>query len=140
MTVQEIEYRTPNGLHDAYLFALSIDYDLNVLRLDINWLIGVPDGKTYEDREAYRRGLLIVNNLKYCVVEAPDKRNMKGASYIDGFQTRAEDIKRCGLPEITDGVFRHSIFVGEWNSFIHFAGTSAEISPTALLVREIGAE
>jgi hypothetical protein len=128
---------TPNGLHDAYLLRLAVDFEQRVLRLDLNWLVGSPDGETDEEREGFKLGALIIKDLEYCVTEAPAGQGCKGyrdgPSYIDGFETRAIDIERCHLPEVSQDTFRHSIFVGEWNSFIHFAGTSAEVEPAALI-------
>ena len=140
MTIEEVVDQTPNGLHDAYLLKVNVDYRERTLRLDLNWLIGTPPGETDEEREGYREGALFVHGLQYLVVESPASvEGYEEPSYIDGFVTRPQDIERTSLPPISKTAFRYSIFVGEWNSFIHFAGTSAEVSPADLIVREIRA-
>ncbi|HEV2644763.1 MAG TPA: hypothetical protein VGU46_00205 [Acidobacteriaceae bacterium] len=140
MTMEEIVYRTPNGLHDAYLLNLDANYREQVLRFDLNWFVGIPDGSTEEEREGFREGTLIVRGLKYLVIESPTKaKGYEEPSHIDGFVTRPEDEIRMSLPSIAEGGFRYSIFIGEWNSFIHFAGTSAEVTPADLIVREMRA-
>jgi hypothetical protein len=140
MTIEEIMYRTPNGLHDAYLLNLDVDYRARTLNLNLNWLIGVPEGKTEEEREGYLEGTLVVHGLQYLVIESPVTiRGYEEPSYVDDFVTRPQDIERTSLPSVGEAAFRHSIFVGEWNSFIHFAGTSAEVSPASLIVREMRA-
>jgi hypothetical protein len=135
--MKEIELRTPNGLHDAYLLSFVVDYETRTLQLYLNWLVGTPDGETEEAREGYRRGTLTISDLQYFVIEAPGAASGTDApSAIDGYETRPHDIERCSLPALSELTFRHSIFVNNWNSFIHFAGASAEIDPLNLLVRK----
>ena len=137
MTIQEVLDRTPNGLHDAYLLGISTNYPERTLRLEINWLVGFPEGKTHEEREGYRLGSLLIRGLRYCVVEAPQLGNGEEPDQINGSETKPEDIERCKLPDVDDGVFRYSIYLYYWESFIHFAGTSAEVIPADLLAREM---
>ena len=134
--MEEVQYRTPNGLHDAYLLGLSVNYRKQVLSLELNWLIGTPDGGTEEEREGYQEGTLNISGLQYFVVESP-RCELDEPSYIDGFATRVSDIEQSALPDIPSNCFRHSLFVGESNSFIHFAGASAEVLPASLIVREM---
>lgn len=135
MTMKELEYQTPNGLHDADLLGLSVDYVKQTLTLDLNLWIGSLDGKTDEEREGRREAQIIVRKLKYCIIEPPDRDGAIGE--IDGFETPAHDIERLGLSPVGAETFRHSIYVDGWNSFIHFAGDSAELVPADLIVREM---
>jgi len=130
MTMEEIEYRTPNGLHDACLLAQSIDYKERTLTFSINFFVG-------EGESVYKRGTLTIHNLEYCVMEAPEAKNPMGrTSPFYGFPTGADEIQRCGLPDVPSGTFRHSLYMHDWTSFIHFAGTDAEVVPTDLIVRD----
>jgi hypothetical protein len=135
MTIEGVLDRTPNGLHDAYLLNISIDYRECVLRIDLNWWV---ESEIEEVREAYREGTLIISGLQYLVAESPaNGSSVDEPSHIDGFATRASDVTRASLPDLSGGASRYSIFVGKWNSFIHFAGTSAEVIPADLIVREM---
>jgi hypothetical protein len=134
MTMKEVEYRTPNGLHDAYLLGLSVDYVKQTLTLDLNWAACLHDGTNREERCVYKQGQLIIRGLKYCVIEAPDGE----MDQINGFETKAEDIERMRLPDVGSDVFRYSIFVLGWYSSIHFAGDHAEVVPADLIVRGMG--
>jgi hypothetical protein len=137
MTIEEVLNRTPNGLHDAYLLNISVDYRECVLRINLNWWVGVKS-EIEEVQEAYREGTLIISGLQYFVAESPaNGSSMDQPSDIDGFVTRASDVMRVSLPDLSSGASRYSIFVGKWNSFIHFAGTSAEVTPAELIVREM---
>jgi hypothetical protein len=136
--MEEVAYRTPNGLHDAYLLGLSVDYKERILRFDLNWWTGDLSGDVEEVRESWRLGTMVIEGFLYLVVESPaEGSTVDEPSYIDGFQTRESDISRALLPSIPDDSFRYSIFVGDWNSFIHFAGASASVVPSDLIVREM---
>ena len=138
MTIDEIDYRTPNGFHDAYLLGFSVDYRKQTLELDLNWLIGIPEGKTTEEREGYLEGTLTISGLQYFVMDGPD-RVLDEPSHIDGFRTRQTDIEVSKLPSIPSDCFRYSLFIGVSNAFLHFAGKDAEVSPPSLIVREMKA-
>jgi hypothetical protein len=125
----------PNGFHDAILLGVSVDYRESVLRMNLNWWTGHLDSEIEEVREAYREGIFIVTGLQYFVVESPAKgSSVDEPSYVDGFKTRDSDIARASLPDLNGEASRYSLFVGEWNSFIHFAGTSADVLPVDLMV------
>jgi hypothetical protein len=140
MTIEELLSRTPNGVHDAYLLNLDVDYRKAALRLVLKWWIGDLHSEIEEERERCQEGTLTVHGLQYLVIESPGAvAGYEEPSYIDGFVTRPQDITRTSLPSIADDAFRYSIFVGDWNSFLHFAGTSAEVTPADLIVREMRA-
>jgi hypothetical protein len=133
MTIEQVVNQAPNGLHDAYLLKLDVDYRERVLRFNLNLWVGNLDSSVEQEREAFREGNLIVRGLEYLVIESPTNsdgyRAYQGPSHIDGFITRQPDIERVSLPPVPENASRYSIFVGEWNSFMHFAGSSAELDP-----------
>ena len=136
--MEEIEHLMPNGLHDAYLLGISTDYKQRTLRLELNWLVGSSAEETHGQRFHYQPGSLLIHGLRYCVVEAPLHGDGAEPDQINGFETGRDEIERCNLPDVNEDVFRHSLYVGYWTSFIHFAGTSAEVIPAGLIVREMG--
>jgi hypothetical protein len=129
VTIDEVISGTPNGFHDAYLLSISVDYRERILRINLNFCwTGDLNSEICEVQEAYREGTFIVSGLQYFVIESPAKgSSVDEPSYIDGFKTRASDVIRASLPEVADDTFRYSFFVGDWNSFIHFAGALADI-------------
>jgi len=136
VTIDEVISGMPDGFHDAHLLNISVDYRERTLQIDLNWWTG-EESEIEEVREAYREGALIVSGLQYFVVESPENRTLKDKpSDIDGFKTRDSDITRASLPHVSSDAFRYSFFVGDWNSFIHFAGTSAAVLPADLFVRK----
>jgi hypothetical protein len=137
VTIDEVIFGMPNGFHDAYLLSISVDYRECILRINLNWWTGDLGSEIEEVREAYREGTFVVTGLQYFVVESPaNGSSVDEPSHIDGFATRTSDVIRASLPDVSSEVFRYSFFVGEWNSFIHFAGTSAHVSPTDLFAKQ----
>lgn len=139
MTIGQVVDRTPNGLHDAYLLGISIDYGLRTASFRINWDVGTVEPAATTE---FKEGMLSVSGLQYLVIEPPWRDDRYEAptygydepSYIDGYVTRDDDVQRLNLPAISPNSSRYSLFVGAWNSFIHFAAESTEIKPQELLI------
>jgi len=144
MTMEEVEYRTPNGLHDAYVKGFSVDYETATLSLEIEWFVEVLKEETAEQKSIWQRGTLVIKGLEYLVIEPPRNGlrdlNDFAPDQMHGYATTSDEVASKGLPDVSGNAFRHSLYLGYWESFIHFAGTSAEVSPAELLVREMGAE
>ncbi|HZI88193.1 MAG TPA: hypothetical protein VFD48_15275 [Pyrinomonadaceae bacterium] len=128
MTFEEIQDSLPNGLHDAGINSITVDYleRKAIFHLEI-WTADLED----EDPETYRLATLSFMPFLYCVVEPPDPRYpfaTEGPSRIDAGSYRSEDTElgqlRASLP---DGAFACWFFINSWNSFIHVAALNAEI-------------
>jgi hypothetical protein len=86
--MEEVAFMTPNGLHDAYLLGLSVDYKERILRFDLNWWTGDLSSDIEEVRESWRLGTLVIEGLLYLVMESPTEGSaVDEPSDIDGFQT-----------------------------------------------------
>ncbi|SNT27968.1 hypothetical protein SAMN05421770_106281 [Granulicella rosea] len=133
MTMEELSNRLPNGLHDAYLLGLNVDYTKCELRLELKLDVSAyPQGNP-----DYSVGTVLIRGLRYLVIDGPPPiapGDTSKLSYIDGIETRPWQIDSSHLPPVGDAVFRYSIFMGDWNSYMHFAGESAEIEPGDLLL------
>ena len=71
MTLEELENTLPNGLHDAEVVRISVDYELRILALDVDVWVGDMD-EAPEKREAYRKGLIEISGLLFLAMEPPD--------------------------------------------------------------------
>ena len=128
MTFEEIQDSLPNGLHDAGINSISLDYLHRKVIFDLKiWTSDLED----EDPETYRRATLSFAPFLYCVIEGPDPRYpfaTAGPSRIDAGSYKSEDAElgplRASLP---DGAFVCWFFVNNWISFIHVAALNAEI-------------
>ena len=128
MTLQELEDSLPNGLHDAEIQQIAIDYQKRTMIVDLSVFVGDVDAPM-EKREAYREGTLVISGLQFAVIEPPDSRYpfaTPGASRIDACDmTKKLDLGL--LQSLPKGSFVRSLFVDDWNAFVHIAALGADI-------------
>lgn len=128
MTLEELENSMPNGLHDAEMRRVCIDYQQRTMTIDMYVFVGDVDAPL-EKREAYREGSLMISGLQFAVIEAPDARYpfaSPGASRIDSCDMR-KNLDPTLLQALPQGSFVGCLFVDDWNAFVHIAGLNAEI-------------
>lgn len=131
MTLDELYKTLPNGMHDAVVHSITVDYSKRQARFDISVWVGDLDSKDSEAREAYRDGELVLNDVGYYIVETPDPtypyygiENITiDTGNIDSLN-KPIDVK---LPPAQEGMLVNWIYVYEWNSFIYVASRSAEL-------------
>ncbi len=63
MTLEEIENSLPNGLHDAEISNLNIDYISREVKFELKIWTGELSSKNIEEREAYRKACLTLSNF-----------------------------------------------------------------------------
>jgi hypothetical protein len=132
MTLQEIENSLPNGLHDAQIRRVDIDYEKRIVQFSLVLWTGDLSSEEESAREAYQEGELTIKDFIYCVIEPPDPTYpYAGASTITigaGSATEEPIKTKTTLPqELPEGAFAYWFFVNEWNSFLHIAGMDASI-------------
>jgi hypothetical protein len=129
MTLEDVENSLPNGLHDAELYRLQVDYPRGTLQAELAVWIG-DMGDPSEKRERYRRGRIEITGLVFLIMEPPDSRYPVQKSTkltIDGCDQR-QSLSAALLNALPENSFFRSLWVGEWNAFIHIAGTGAKFS------------
>jgi len=128
MTLEELEDLLPNGLHDAELHRFVVDYPSRMLTIDLAVWVGDVD-QPRELREAYRDARIRVSGLHFLVSEAPDPKypfqNSKELT-IDGCDVK-ERLNKDLLEALPADVFVRSLWVSEWNAFMHIAAKDASI-------------
>ena len=128
MTLTDVDRELPNGFHEAYLLRLTADYAKATLTLDLNLLMGTPDGRTREERERYKLGRIRITGLCWCIMAPPDSilnGNPRGFRIDAGPVSDLELPPK--LPALPPGVFSWWFFVSEWNTSIYVAGRSASL-------------
>ena len=116
----------PNGLHDAFLRTLTIDYTSARATLALNIWVGDASAATEAEREAYRPVTLSVSGLLWCIIESPESQDEVTAEglWIDG--GLLSDLKeKPNIPTVLGDAPTLWIYVREWNSFIYLAGREA---------------
>ena len=127
MTLDELDGLLPNGLHDAYLQTVAINFTDRTVRLDLDIWVGDD-----EEREAYRRAQVTLSGVLFWVSEPPEPLSpflSPGPLWIDaGPLTDKIPKKQSSLPPVPQGVFVNWIFVRDWNAFIYVAAEEASLT------------
>jgi hypothetical protein len=131
-TLREIEDQLPNGFHDAELETIAPDLAANSVSLQLRIWIGDLYAATEEEREAYRKATLRLNDLVYFVIDPPGPNGKWDRD--DGVCLDAGDATEDASPTaprplapLLSGAFAHWFFVSDWNSFIHVAARGASL-------------
>jgi len=129
MTLEELENTLPNGLHDAEVQRLDVDYAQRKVTFELAVWVG-DMGDPPEKREAYKSGRLEITGLIFLVMEPPDPRypfRISSKLTIDGTDARKSlDVELLAtLP--ADSFFR-SLWVNQWNACLHVAAKHAEMT------------
>ena len=136
MTLAEIESLLPSGFHDSHLRRVAIDYEQSGVLLDISLSVGDPDGPS-EQRDNYREASIRISELVFLSIQPPDSKyafdSKKELWIVDGYDTRStpqvlELVDADLVKRIPQDAFLYSFFVSDWNSFIHVAARSAELT------------
>jgi len=127
MTLEELERTLPNGLHDAEVQGIAVDYRQRKLTLEVAVWVG-DMGDPPERREAYRNGRIEISGLLFFVMEPPDPKYPFQTSglTVDGCDMR-ENLDIELLRSVSADSFFRSFWVNEWNAFIHIAAKSADL-------------
>ena len=127
MTFDELTASLPNGVHDAELEKVEVDFTKREARLQLDLWVGDD-----EDKEAYRRGLVTLTGVLFWVCEPPDPGYPFGrpeSVRIDGGPLSKDFPNRQpALPPVPPNVFINWLFVNEWNAFIYFAASDASLT------------
>ena len=128
MTLEEIENSLPNGLHDAEVRALLVDYERHNVTLQVSVWIGNMDDPP-ERREAYKEAKLEIREFSFVIMEPPDGEYpyaRPGTLCVDGCDLR-KNIPAKLLRSLPENHFFRSLWVNEWNAFVHIAARDASI-------------
>lgn len=128
MTLEEIAATLPNGLHDAYLIRLDLDYRGATARLALDVCVGDPEAGDKADRERMRLAEIVLQELVFAVIEPPDVRGLYPIS--DRLRIDLDDVPeevRQRLPSVPCDAFMARLFVSPWNAFIILAARDAAL-------------
>lgn len=132
MTLIDIEESLPNGLHDAKVRRVEIDYENRTVRFSLLLWTGDLSSDDEATRERYEKGEITISDFIYCVIEPPDSTYpfLNASSITIGAGSAKEDPIKTETPlpqELPEGAFAYWFFVHEWNSFIHIAAMDASM-------------
>jgi hypothetical protein len=125
MTLEQLQRSLPNGLHDAVLTGLRVDYVTRSAVLEID--IDVSPASDVSAAVSCRPARIVFSGLQFVVIDPP------GPAY-DGFAPSTIDAGegqpstyRCELPPLKGDAFLCWIFVSRLNAFIRIAAEDVEL-------------
>lgn len=127
MTLEELENTLPNGLHDADVQGITVDYAQRKVTFDLAVWVGKMEDPP-ERREAYKSGRIEISGLLFLVMEPPDPKYpfTRTGLTIDGCDM-SKNIGGKLLESLPADSFFRSFWVNEWNAFIHIAAKNAAL-------------
>ena len=125
MTLDELESKfLPNGLHDAELVALCVDYASLKMILDVNVDMSEPPVPAPD----YKAARITFSEVQFVIVDppGPGQTAIAALPMIDSGSGEPE-IAPTTLPPLRPDCFLSWIFVTDWNSFIRIAAKDTAI-------------
>jgi hypothetical protein len=130
MTLDEFDQRYPNGLVDAEITALTLDYRNRIAELRLNLRCNSPDSPNSGE---YAQAVLTLQKFYYFSIESPEPDHLYPVRPKITVEELPEDPERFPLfeyvkPMLPAGAFSGRFYVHDWNSFIHVAAPTAAFS------------
>ena len=127
MTPSELLTTLPNGLHDAFLRDLRLDFRRGEARLHLEFWVGDLEAPDESLRETRRAGILLLSGLASVTTEPPGPDHPfsdEDGLWVDGdFGGYPGD-----PPPPDDGLIRLWLFVQTWNARMTFTCTGLALS------------
>ncbi len=123
MTLEQVEQSLPNGLHDAQIQQLRIDYERAEIVLRLRVLIGLPD-EPPPDRHQYATADLTFRGLQLFATEFPHPESAfrhPGAVWFSYERTPPGTFPPPLAQKLAPELQSYSLFIREWLSHIHIA-------------------
>jgi hypothetical protein len=118
------------GFHDASLHKVHLDYDARAVSAEFKLFVGNPEGKTDEERERTRLGILNLEGLAFWSIDSPGNDDIKrwGPLWLTHDclleESSTETGKRLSSLLGTD-MFAWCMFFSDTNSFGYCAAKEA---------------
>lgn len=131
MTFEELDSKFPNGLDDAEITYITVDYAKRTAKFQFNMRGNLPESP---DRDVYSKAVLTTHDVHYLSIEPPDAEHLFGTKRqkitVDGLPEDANSFPlfKQLSPKMPSEAFFCRFFVHDWNSFIHIGASSAEFS------------
>lgn len=128
--LEQIEKSLPNGLHDAEIRKLTMDYENARLVLSVSVLTGIPS-QPYPDREACRSAEISFLQVQFYSVEYPQAgssfRHPGNVSF--SYENTPPDQLPVGLLDVLPPeTLCYSLFIRDWLSHIHIGAGEVAFS------------
>lgn len=122
MTLEQVDSSLPNGLHDAKIIAVTRDFRMGLLRMEVYVLVALP-GDPEEDK-AYRRGILEFHGPLFFTVAMPENERilgLVGSVWFVWSRMERHDFPDKIAVALPAHALCYSLYVLEWESCIQVA-------------------
>jgi hypothetical protein len=136
MTLEELENTLPNGFHDAAIKSLSIDYEKSVMSMELSLCVGLPDDPAPQ-RDAVRDARISISGIAFVTIDPPEPDadynfiSPREITIVSTFATGAipgrKIVNQKLLDRLPSGTFAFSLFVINWNSYMHIAAKNCSV-------------
>ncbi len=130
MTLEQVEGSLPNGLHDAQIQQLVVDYEHSRLTLRVFVLVGLP-GQPRPDRDSYRLGEILFQKLLFFSIDPPQVGSafqQPGSVWFSYERTAPEGTPAAVRQTLSPATQCYSLFVHDWLSHIQIAADEVSFS------------
>jgi hypothetical protein len=126
MTLADIEQTLPNGLHDAELVRLEVDYSLGQASLCLNIDMSNASERSPKNDE-YQLSRLTFKDLQFVVIDPPNvDSDYPGISLVSAGMGQPRTSPQ-DLPAIRADCFLCWFFISRSNSFIRLAARDTSL-------------
>lgn len=125
MTFAELFESLPNGLYDADLRGLAMDYARGELVLDVDVGIGRMTGAR---QEIYRPARVTLGDVAFLTIDPPASGADLDAHTGIRIDAGPGAAKGAKLPEVPEGTAMAWVFLADLNRLLHFAARSASLA------------
>ena len=126
MSIRHLDSLLPNGLHDAELVSLQVDYETGEVTLYVNADVSSPEDPPGSPDPCYRRAIVTFRDVQFMLIDPPhhpNSQSIKGLPWIDAGDGQPEH-HAIELPPLAAGVFLSWIYMESSNSFVRIAAKS----------------
>jgi hypothetical protein len=124
MNFAEVEGSLPNGLHDAEVLKVEVDYRSKTVAALVDlWVGSLSEAEA--KRELYQRAVLEFRGVEYFAIDLPDVRYPYETATFRRVNP-AEPSTSSPVPK-NERAFRVRLFVSEHNAFMHICASDVRV-------------
>jgi hypothetical protein len=131
VTLEELADTLPNGLHDAFVKTVLLDFTARTAVLDVSLWVGDIESGSEDERERRRSATITLHGLQFFVIDPPDPGYAYASPEPLWFVDISAPVADARLPRnLPREAFASSFFVNQSNSFVHVAALDVTIAWT----------
>lgn len=130
MTLEELEQSLPNGLHDAQIDKMTMDYLHSELTLAVRVWVGLLS-QPRPEKDRYRSSKIVFDKVHFFSIELPQAGSsfkFSGSVWFSYERMAPAVVPKELAGSIPSGTQCYSLFVQDWLSHIHVCAADVSFS------------